>query len=226
MSAYHKTLARQIQKHLSNPPNTPQFSRFLQTVSDTYVHFDEDRALIERSLEISSQELGHSASLLKAALEGTVDGLLVVDTQGKIVTSNSRFAQMWQIPPDVLATKDYAKAIQFVLSQLTDPSGFTQKIQELYSQPQAKSHDTLEFKDGRVFDRYSFPQRLGDQIIGRVWSFRDVTSANKAQQKLQDQLHELERLNQLMVNRELKMIELKQEIAHLKSLDKTPTPDI
>lgn len=55
---YHKTLRRQISKYLGeNPVLSPELAELLSAVSLTYVHADEDRALIERSLEISSKEL-------------------------------------------------------------------------------------------------------------------------------------------------------------------------
>ncbi len=46
---YHKTLQRQISKFSGE--------ELLRVISETYQHFDEDRALLERSLELSSREL-------------------------------------------------------------------------------------------------------------------------------------------------------------------------
>jgi PAS domain-containing protein len=118
-------------------------------------------------------------SLLAATLEATADGLLVVDEIGRIRMFNAQFARMWQIPDDVLAAKDDDKALSFVLDQLLDPDGFVAKVRELYATPSAESFDVLLFKDGRVFERYSKPQRVDDQIVGRVWSFRDVSERKR-----------------------------------------------
>ena len=99
-------------------------------------------------------ELRRTLSLLSATLESTADGILVVDQAGKIVSLNRKFSDMWRIPQEILASRDDDRAIAFVLSQLKDADAFVAKVRDLYAQPDAESFDVLEFKDGRVFERY------------------------------------------------------------------------
>ena len=128
----------------------------------------------------AEQERQQALSLVEATLESTADGLLVVDREGRITRFNERFAHLWHIPVDVLASGGDERAIGYVISQVEDPEQFVSKIRKLYATPEAESFDTLRFKDGRVFERYSLPQRLNGEIIGRVWSFRDVTGHVRA----------------------------------------------
>jgi diguanylate cyclase (GGDEF)-like protein len=132
-------------------------------------------------------DLRQALSLLAATLEATADGLLVVDEVGRIRMFNAQFVRMWQIPDDVLATKDDDKALSFVLEQLADPDSFLLKVRELYATPFAESFDVLRFKDGRIFERYSKPQRVDDRVVGRVWSFRDISERKRLEDELQHQ---------------------------------------
>jgi diguanylate cyclase (GGDEF)-like protein/PAS domain S-box-containing protein len=129
-------------------------------------------------------ELRDTLSLLSATLESTADGILVVDAAGRITSHNRRFAEMWQLPEQVLTDRDDAQALSYVLDQLVRPQEFVAKVEELYAQPEASSHDTLEFLDGRVFERYSQPQLVEGEVVGRVWSFRDVTDRKRLENEL------------------------------------------
>ena len=214
----HPMLQRQVKKCVGEADALDESVKGLLTVISTaYNDFEADKQMAERSLSISSRELEEIVSRLKATLESTTDGILVVDIAGKIVLFNQRFVQMWKIPNEVIVTRDDGRAIAFVLGQLVNPQQFEDKVKQLYSRSDDESFDTLEFKDGQVFERYSRPQKLGDKVLGRVWSFRDVTQKVQNEKILKENMEETERLNKLMVGRELKMVELKEEIARLRS---------
>ena len=87
---------------------------------------------------------------------------------------------------DVLASQEDSVLLQYVLDQLVDPQGFLKEVQELY-QSDEESFDTLNFKDGRVFERLSRPLIKEAALQGRVWSFRDITERNRMEAKLEDE---------------------------------------
>jgi len=129
----------------------------------------------------TEEKLKYSISLLNASLESTADGILIVDINGKISKWNKKFVDMWKIPEEILSTSDDQKTIKYVLSQITNPNNFLAKIKKLYEHPRTTSFDQIEFLDGRVFERYSQSQKIGKDIVGRVWSFRDITNKKRAE---------------------------------------------
>jgi PAS domain S-box-containing protein len=140
--------------------------------------------------EGAEQQLRETLSLLSATLESTADGILVVDREGRVTSFNSKFAQLWRLPDGLLGSRDDDRLIAYVLEQLTNPEGFVAKVRELYGRPEASSFDVLMFKDGRVYERYSQPQLIGGQAVGRVWSFRDVTERRRAE-RLQQAMYRI-----------------------------------
>ncbi len=131
----------------------------------------------------AQHQANRSLSLLRATLESTADGILVVDVTGKILSFNQKMSDMWGIPADIFASGDDERAINAALAKLSHPEDFMAKVVELYSNPDLASYDVLELKDGRIFERYSQPQRIDDVAVGRVWSFRDVTARRRAEEQ-------------------------------------------
>jgi len=140
----------------------------------------------------AAMELERSVSLLQATLESTADGILVVDNTGKMLSFNKKFVEMWDLPDSITASRDEEKGRAFAMDRLKDPQGFIKRVMELYDQPDVESYDLLELKDGRIFERYSQPQRIGGKSVGRVWSFRDITDRKRAEEALRKALDGLE----------------------------------
>jgi len=133
----------------------------------------------------TEEALHWSESQLQAILESTADGILAVDNKGKVIKANRRFVDLWRIPQSVMDSEDDRALLDFVMNQLTDPAAFLERVRLLYASD-AVDTDTLAFKDGRVFDRFSFPMIREGVVIGRVWSFRDITERKRMEEALRE----------------------------------------
>jgi signal transduction histidine kinase len=140
-----------------------------------------DDKRIHRSME---DELAQTTSLLRATLEATGEGIMVIDRDARIVNINRRFAELWQIPENILQQGEDAKVFDFIAAQVVDDNGYRQRLDEIATNPDDETIDVLELLDHRVIERKSRPQLLGDHIIGRVFSFNDITDRKLAEQQL------------------------------------------
>jgi PAS domain S-box-containing protein len=146
--------------------------------------------VLVRATDIGAQkraedELAQMASHLRATLEATTEGILVLDGEGRIVNMNRRLADQWPLPEALLARRDDAAILAHMAASLTDPAAFRALI-ATSSQAQAETFDILHATDGRVFEASSRPARHDDEVIGRVYCIVDVTERRRAEQAMID----------------------------------------
>jgi PAS domain S-box-containing protein len=123
--------------------------------------------------------------ILSTQQETSLDGILVTDENGEIISFNRRFVEIWGIPSDVVKSKSDEQVLQSVMDKLPSPGEFVGKLEQLHEAREETSRDEIALKDGRTFDRYSAPM-LGaaGQYLGRVWYFRDITKRIQAEAAL------------------------------------------
>ena len=138
-------------------------------------------------------DINRTLSLLHTTLESTADGIIAVNPIGEVVSFNQKFVEMFEVPEEYMIPGAQERRLAFLEKQVKNPEGFLAKIKQLYAQLEAEGYDIIELKDGRIFERYTQPQRLGKNIIGRVWCYRDITSRELAERTRQQQA-ERERL--------------------------------
>ena len=128
-----------------------------------YIDFRED-----------AENPAYAKAVMRATLEATADGILAVDQRGRITTLNTKFLEMWRMPQQLVHLRDVQKFGAFIAQQLKNPERHLARIAEI-EVSRGKSFDLLELPDGRSIERYSDVILIGERVVGRVWSFRDVT---------------------------------------------------
>ncbi len=133
--------------------------------------------------KLAEQAQERSLSLLSATLESTADAIIAVDQHGNANSFNQKFLEMWQLSADFVEQATPTERLQRLAQQTQDPAGFLQRVQDLYASDQA-AYDLLELKDGCIIERYTQPQRIAQQVVGRVWSYRDITQRKRTEAEL------------------------------------------
>ncbi|MCY6370177.1 sensor histidine kinase [Clostridium ganghwense] len=168
---------------------------FLSLLSTTFLANILDKHIKRNNAELlkKQNELRLNQNLLTAILNSTGDGILVVSLKGSILHVNKRFIEMWELPEDFSVKKyDNDALINLVCNRLKEPDKFKSNINSIRNTNKEVT-DSLLFKDNRIFKRYSTPLIQNDKIIGRVWSFKDVTEHRQAQ-TLQKKVEEKQKL--------------------------------
>lgn len=150
---------------------------------------------VSRGGSLSHDSLRTTVAILKAQQEATLDGILVVDNRGTVLSYNRRFLEIWNIPESVAANADDNELLGYAAEAVSDWDAFIELVNYLYEHPdETRGSDTVALKDGRTLSRASMPIVVNEEIRGRCWYFRDITGRVKAE-KLQAALFRISQLS-------------------------------
>ena len=147
----------------------------------------EDNNILQAEIKERKQakeKLSWETAFLEAQVNSSLDGILVVDQQGRKILQNQRTADLLKMPQHIADDKDDEKQRRWVASRAKNPEQFVEKVAYLYSHPNESGRDETEFKDGTILDRYSAPVVGKDgKYYGRIWTFRDITGRKQAEEE-------------------------------------------
>ena len=165
------------------------FGLGLAAVSFITFHLVPLRTLRQQNAVLRQREaqLGFAETTLRAATEGSLDAILIVDEEGRIVSYTQRFIDLWNVPAELVRSGDDVPVLASVMAQVRNPIAYRARVDYLYAHPDEESRDRIETRDGRVIDRYTRtlfgPDRRN---LGRIWFFRDVTGQERAAAALKE----------------------------------------
>jgi len=149
------------------------------------VHVED---ITERKQAKKLREFQHS--LVRAIHEVSLDGILVVNAEGNVVSHNRKFLDIWNVTPEKIPDRPLSIAIgasaepvlSAILERVVDPDAFLKQVQKLNADLDANDQSEIELKDGRTLERYTTCLRDEDgKYMVRAWFFRDITERRQAE---------------------------------------------
>ncbi len=167
-------------------PISPEEDALLAGLGSTTA-FVIQQAVSEELVRKSEAELQFRNTLLSTQQEVSIDGILVVDEHGQILSANQRFLDLWAVPAEMIASKVDEPVLKWVVDRVKDPQAFVEKVTYLYAHRDQTSRDEIVLKDGRTLDRYSAPMVGSDgKYYGRVWYFHEITARKRIENTLRE----------------------------------------
>ena len=159
--------------------------RFIDRRKEAEKELRDHKDRLEGLVRERTSELRQANSLKKAVIESTADGIVVVDPEGLIRAYNEKGSLILNLPAQPSKDVQDAKTFTGITSALIeDPSGFSSLIALLPESAEQIVTTSLRFRNGRIYELYVHPQRIGDRSVGRVWSFHDLTEQRHAEEAL------------------------------------------
>jgi len=183
-------------------------------------HIGLSRDITDRTEAEQSRQF--ELTLIRSIHDETLEGILVVDELGTVVSHNKRFLEIWGIPGPIASDRLRDSFARFpdrsflpaVLEKMDDPDSFMKRVRELDDRPHEEDDCEIKLKDGRTLERHS--KGLWDRqgtYLGRVWFFRDITAFKQTEANVRDAMELAEKANRRLL-REQSVVENERSILH------------
>ncbi|NVJ01609.1 PAS-domain containing protein [Myxococcus sp. AM009] len=136
------------------------------------------------------ESLAHMNSVLRATFDSIAEGVIVVDLNKRVTAFNKRFLDIWGLTEEMMVDRDAERVLERSAGGVKHSESFTSRIRERFEASAQVDVEVVELLDGRILERKSLPQRMGGTIIGRVWSYREVTAERRAEAERERLLRE------------------------------------
>ncbi|GAB2989483.1 sensor domain-containing protein [Psychrosphaera aestuarii] len=203
----HRLLKRQIKKYLAEHGEDESLGPFLAAVNEAYEQNERELSLIDRSLELTSTELStrnetlrkevdkqlvvqnelkHSLAALNATFDATGEAILAISEKGSVTKFNQMAAQLVNI--DILTSpKISLLKLKKVIQQFEDRTRLAHKFRQIKNNPMTELYGQIKLIDGRFFEYHTSPQVENNEVLGRVWCFRDISELKRNEAMVQHQ---------------------------------------
>lgn len=131
-----------------------------------------------------TMQLEESLGMMRATIEATEDGLLMINKEGKLVGFNKKLVELVGLPESVRQSKDETEGLNYLFSQVVDSQELANLVMKKYQDPTPGPCGDMLFKNGRIAERYYQPQIVKDRVVGHIWSLRNVTERRQQEESL------------------------------------------
>lgn len=158
---------------------TPEDQQFLASMGDVLT------VLIEAEERFKAeQQLASSAALFQAVFEATGVGILVTRPNRSVIDCNDTYLSIFGLEREFAVHGNADEVVQYCRAQIHDEPAAKEQMRFLLDNPRHNHATNLRFKDGRIVERFTEVVQLKDEVIGRVWFYRDITERARAEQAI------------------------------------------